>query len=112
MKSLSILITIILLSITFSCADKQQPVYTETLQTKARIIEISTPGKYTRVYAEIFHHGISVEVSNGSSGYYREQYNLTLGQEIPITLEVSYYTEKCGGYKVHFSSMDLSQYEK
>lgn len=94
-----------------SCGQRfDVPNKQETITTDVVITDV-TVSKYSVVKGIVVHNGISMNVDNGTTGYYYKRYNLAPNQIIKQNLTFSYYNDY-KGYVVMVNDLDVTQYEQ
>ena len=95
-----------------SCGAREEKGYfgKQTITTTFTVEEVVYL-KYSKVKGYIVHNSFRVPIDNGNSGYYYKEYDLERGQKIKTDISIYYYSVP-GGYRLSFSDIDVSKYEK
>jgi len=95
-----------------SCARVDEKGYfdKEVIRTDFNVTKVSVY-KYSSVDGFIVYDNKRIYLDNGNTGYYYKDYNLEPGQTIS-TIVTIYYHSTHDGYKLVFSDIDVSKYEK
>lgn len=102
----TIFILALLLSLQSCMPSREDCLKSETINTIFTVTSI-THGKHSKVSGLIIYKGILVEIYTNSHRY--KNYYLTIGQQIPTTIDVRYYPTY-RGYEVIFGNVDLTDF--